>query len=786
MPSIVPDFIINPVLRQARRLSSNFSSSGPEAPLDKSSASSAALDSSAFDDDETPGLTQEEQLKAQQQQTGTSPAQMTGSRGPSGLSRMFSASSADASDPIITRPLPSRNTFPRHMRTSSLQTQLEQEQEDQLEPGITTADVLSTSAPQGHMLASTTAHGLDDPFVGGADHLADRTGDGGSGMGVPASLPTGFYGNVELPEDDGMQGLRRRILAVQSRDIASTEKARMIHNLLMESYKRSWKTVLPLRPETPTSPPVRAATIEDAPQLATTPSSSSALGPLESLKFWHAAYNLTHPTPPPQTQTFTLTEDDLRPTYVPDTTNSSPNGDGIARDEEGNKLYGCEHYRRNVKLQCFTCERWYTCRLCHNDAEEHILPRNSTKNMLCMLCGHAQRAGDVCTKCGESAARYYCSICKLWNDDPDKSIYHCGDCGICRVGEGLGKDFFHCKKCGSCIAINQEESHRCREGVMDCDCPICGEYIFTTHKKVVTMKCGHMIHDDCRAQYIKWSYKCPICNKSVENMESMFRRLDKHLEEQPMPEEYANTRAVILCNDCEAKTSTSYHWGGLRCEVCLSYNTVELLLLNPPATHNGPGDAAAAGDVATSVETAAAAVATAAAATTASVAALPAHSTLLPPQPILPASLLSSSLRSDSGIALMAPRSPPMMSFRSASPAFMTSPTRAPVLATAPPGYSEEGFELEGDEDDYRQSSDMEDGDILGLFDRAAALSWGRRKVSPYFGGTKKDDSEDDEDDEEGDDEDDEDDDDDDDDNKDEDEDDEDDDEDEIQLFGHR
>lgn len=113
----------------------------------------------------------------------------------------------------------------------------------------------------------------------------------------------------------------------------------------------------------------------------------------------------------------------------------------------------------------------------------------------------------------------------------------------------------------------------------------------------------------------------------------------------------------------------------------------------------------------------------------------------------------------------------------------MTSPTRAPVLATAPPGYTEEGFQLEGDEDDYRQSSDMEDGDILGLFDRRAALQWAGRKVSPYFGGGRKDDSDAD-DDEEGDEDDD---DDDDENNEEEDDDDEDDDEEEpIQLFGHR
>jgi len=128
-----------------------------------------------------------------------------------------------------------------------------------------------------------------------------------------------------------------------------------------------------------------------------------------------------------------------------------------------------------------------------------------------------------------------------------------------------------------------EASHRCREGAMDCDCPICGEYMFTSPKKVLSMKCGHMIHETCRTEYIKTSYKCPICSKSVENMESQFRRLDKHLQEQPMPPEYSSTRAIILCNDCEAKTSTKYHWGGLKCEVCLSYNTVELQIQGSPA-----------------------------------------------------------------------------------------------------------------------------------------------------------------------------------------------------------
>ena len=74
-----------------------------------------------------------------------------------------------------------------------------------------------------------------------------------------------------------------------------------------------------------------------------------------------------------------------------------------------------------------------------------MLNRRETKNMLCMLCGCAQPASEECALCSERGAWYYCDVCKLWDDDPEKSIYHCNDCGICRVGKGLGKDFFHCK-----------------------------------------------------------------------------------------------------------------------------------------------------------------------------------------------------------------------------------------------------------------------------------------------------------------------------------------------------
>ncbi len=243
------------------------------------------------------------------------------------------------------------------------------------------------------------------------------------------SPPASFDSKMVLPEDDGMGTLRRRVIDIQSKKIIAGEKARLMHELLMEGYTQSQiarHASLRVRPETPSSPTISGQSVVP--------------GPLDSLKFWQS------PTGEPSgTRRVILTEDDLRPTFAPlreiDVGFDSP----ADEDLQEPRFLGCEHYRRNVKMQCFTCQRWYTCRLCHDDAEDHILPRKQTENMLCMFCGHAQKPGDICVKCGESAARYYCNICKLWNDDPGKSIYHCNDCGICRVGEGLGKDFIHCK-----------------------------------------------------------------------------------------------------------------------------------------------------------------------------------------------------------------------------------------------------------------------------------------------------------------------------------------------------
>lgn len=183
--------------------------------------------------------------------------------------------------------------------------------------------------------------------------------------------------------------------------------------------------------------------------------------------------------------------------------------------DEAHGILGCQHYRRGAKLQCSTCNQWATCRHCHDEKEDHkliryhvyktqlIRCRKDTRNMICMHCATPQKAAQYCQNCHIRLARYYCDKCHLWDDHPTKSIYHCADCGICRVGEGLGKDFFHCKTCNVCMSVSLQNSHRCIERNTECDCPICGEYLFTSPETVVFMPCGHSIHQKCYNQHIK-------------------------------------------------------------------------------------------------------------------------------------------------------------------------------------------------------------------------------------------------------------------------------------------
>ena len=50
-------------------------------------------------------------------------------------------------------------------------------------------------------------------------------------------------------------------------------------------------------------------------------------------------------------------------------------------------------------------------------------------------------------------------------------------------------------------------------------------------------------------------------------MEIQFDNLQRQIDLQPMPPQFKDTKAVVYCNDCSAKTTVKYHWLGTRCEM---------------------------------------------------------------------------------------------------------------------------------------------------------------------------------------------------------------------------
>ncbi|KAI8927607.1 zinc-ribbon-domain-containing protein [Entophlyctis helioformis] len=238
-------------------------------------------------------------------------------------------------------------------------------------------------------------------------------------------------------------------------------------------------------------------------------------------------------------------------------------------------ILGCKHYQRAAKLQGHCCGRWFTCRFCHDEVSDHNIVRNLTTTMMCMFCNTVQPAGQVCANasCGKKVARYYCGECKLWDDDHKKNIYHCNDCGICRIGKGLGQDYFHCKSATCAWPSVCRGRHKCIERNLESDCPICGEYMFTSTTTVIFMPCGHCIHYKCHQEYIQTSYQCPTCFKSLANMTEYFQRIDAMLAQHEMPPEYSNTHSHVYCNDCEKKSNAKFHFLYHKCGHCSGYNT---------------------------------------------------------------------------------------------------------------------------------------------------------------------------------------------------------------------
>jgi len=145
--------------------------------------------------------------------------------------------------------------------------------------------------------------------------------------------------------------------------------------------------------------------------------------------------------------------------------------------------------------------------------------------------------------------------------------------------------------CNACLAIAGFEEHKCLENKFESNCPICNQNMFNSIKSVSTMLCGHGIHIGCLREYEKTNFKCPMCSKSIADMSATWRDIDEEIRAQPMPPEFGNMWAYVLCNDCEAKTFERFHFVGIKCGKCDGYNTSILKTTKKEAGVEGVNDA---------------------------------------------------------------------------------------------------------------------------------------------------------------------------------------------------
>jgi ribosomal protein L37E len=125
--------------------------------------------------------------------------------------------------------------------------------------------------------------------------------------------------------------------------------------------------------------------------------------------------------------------------------------------------------------------------------------------------------------------------------------------------------------------VDIQGSHHCIAGCADDPCPACQEAMQTSTKEVITMRCGHAMHNECfDAMVCAGNLSCPKCRKSVVRDPIAEAEMRRAIQSTPMPDEYASLRVEVLCNDCGAKCTCAFHVFGHICTHCGSINTAKL------------------------------------------------------------------------------------------------------------------------------------------------------------------------------------------------------------------
>lgn len=231
----------------------------------------------------------------------------------------------------------------------------------------------------------------------------------------------------------------------------------------------------------------------------------------------------------------------------------------------------CQYYpNRKCLLECIQCKKFYHCRFCHNDTENHKFDRHHVDFVKCIECDYTQSPTQQCTnkECGVMFGQYYCDICHLYSDHTN--VYHCDGCGICR--KGPQENFEHCTKCNMCISISVKD-HKCFSNTFEGNCAICNYGLFDMIGYGSLLQCGHAIHSSCMQQYIASNYRCPLCKKSMVDMTKTWDLLSVQWKDALQIRD-ENKMVTKHCNDCCESFSVGFSPFMLyQCTKCNGFNT---------------------------------------------------------------------------------------------------------------------------------------------------------------------------------------------------------------------
>ena len=318
-----------------------------------------------------------------------------------------------------------------------------------------------------------------------------------------------------------------------------------------------------------------------------------------------------------------------------------------------NQSKTCSHYDKQCyKFYFDCCDIYDPCKRCHLERNCCASSDIKISSITCSNCETSQEPGSNCSKCEIRFAQSYCDKCQIWTG---KQIYHCEDCGICRVG--TKETLYHCARCKICFNKSNDFEHNCvrNNNILNNDksiesikstelgykeevCVVCFERTFDSQSEPTFLKCGHLIHANCFAEYLKHhNYKCPYCKKSIGDLEFHWDIIRNQIKLHPLPNDFfpiytgdiidsdygkfkvnsisfvegkpmytgefaydffvtpntkyykknivmatLNANVVrknyykqIHCNDCGKKSTTPFHFYGLECKECGSFNTQE-------------------------------------------------------------------------------------------------------------------------------------------------------------------------------------------------------------------